>query len=71
LEISFGSQIRTYTLQPYRLIKDHRTKFEMGDVDRVLDGDLDPFIRAFLLARAGRGVAVKAGTSNGDEEDRE
>jgi hypothetical protein len=43
----------------------------MGDVDRVLDGDLDPFIRAFLLARAGRGVAVKAGASNGDEDDRE
>jgi peptide chain release factor 2 len=50
-DISFGSQIRTYTLQPYRLVKDHRTKFEMGDVDRVLDGDLDPFIRNFLLAR--------------------
>ncbi len=54
LEISFGSQIRTYTLQPYRLAKDHRTKFEMGDVDRVLEGDIDPFIRAFLRARAGR-----------------
>jgi len=67
LEISFGSQIRTYTLQPYRLVKDHRTKFEMGDVDRVLDGDVDPFIRAFLLARAGRGVALKAGAGNGDE----
>ena len=50
-DISFGSQIRTYTLQPYRLVKDHRTKFEMGDVDRVLDGDLDPFIRTFLLSR--------------------
>jgi len=51
-DISFGSQIRTYTLQPYRLAKDHRTKFEMGDVDRVLDGDIDPFIRSFLRARA-------------------
>ena len=51
LDISFGSQIRTYTLQPYRLIKDHRTKFEVGDVDRVLNGDLDPFIRNFLLSR--------------------
>jgi peptide chain release factor 2 len=50
-DISFGSQIRTYTLQPYRLIKDHRTKYEMGDVDRVLNGDLDPFIRNYLLAR--------------------
>jgi peptide chain release factor 2 len=56
LEISFGSQIRTYTLQPYRLVKDHRTKFEMGDVDRVLDGDIDPFIRTFLLARAGKAM---------------
>ncbi len=53
-EISFGSQIRTYTLQPYRLVKDHRTKFEVGDVDRVLDGDLDPFIRNFLLFRLGK-----------------
>ena len=50
-DISFGSQIRTYTLQPYRLIKDHRTKFEVGDVDRVLNGDLDPFIRNYLLSR--------------------
>jgi peptide chain release factor 2 len=50
-DISFGSQIRTYTLQPYRLIKDHRTKFEMGDVERVLDGDLDPFMRNYLLSR--------------------
>jgi hypothetical protein len=40
----------------------------MGDVDRVLDGDLDPFIRAFLLARAGKAVAVTAGGRNGDED---
>jgi peptide chain release factor 2 len=51
LDIDFGSQIRSYVLQPYRMIKDHRTKFEMGDVDRVLDGDLDGFIRAYLLTR--------------------
>jgi peptide chain release factor 2 len=55
LEISFGSQIRSYVMQPYRLIKDHRTKFEVGDVDRVLDGDLDPFIRAYLLAKKTKG----------------
>lgn len=47
--IAWGSQIRTYTLQPYRLVKDHRTGAEMGDVDKVLDGDLDTFIQTFLL----------------------
>ena len=55
MDISFGSQIRSYVMQPYRLIKDHRTKFEVGDVDRVLDGDLDPFIRSYLLAKKTRG----------------
>jgi len=55
LEISFGSQIRSYIMQPYRLIKDHRTKFEVGDVDRVLDGDLDPFIRSYLMAKKTKG----------------
>ncbi|HZQ25308.1 MAG TPA: peptide chain release factor 2 [Terriglobales bacterium] len=51
LDIDFGSQIRSYVLQPYRLIKDHRTKVEVGDVDRVLDGDLQPFIRGYLQMR--------------------
>jgi peptide chain release factor 2 len=48
-EIAWGSQIRSYVLQPYRLIKDHRTDYEVGNVDSVLDGNLDPFIKAYLL----------------------
>ena len=51
LDIDFGSQIRSYVLQPYRMIKDHRTKMEVGDVDRVIDGDLQPFIGAYLRMR--------------------
>ncbi len=51
LDINFGSQIRSYVLAPYRMVKDNRTKFEMGDVDRVLDGDLQPLMRAYLLMR--------------------
>jgi len=58
LEINFGSQIRSYVLQPYRMIKDHRTKVEVGDVDRVLDGDLQPFIRGYLLMRRAEGGAA-------------
>jgi peptide chain release factor 2 len=61
LDISFGSQIRSYIMQPYRLIKDHRTKFTVGDVDRVLDGDLDPFIRSYLMAKKAKGkVEIQA-----------
>ena len=48
-DIAWGSQIRSYVLQQYRLIKDHRTNTEDGNVDAVLDGRLDPFIRAYLL----------------------
>ena len=50
-EISFGSQIRNYVLAPYRLVKDARTKLERGDVDSVLNGDLDDFIKEYLLLR--------------------
>jgi len=50
-DISFGSQIRNYVLAPYRLVKDARTKLERGDVDAVLAGDLDDFIKAYLLSR--------------------
>jgi len=58
LDIDFGSQIRSYVLQPYRMIKDHLTKMEVGDVDRVLDGDIDPFIRAYLRMRRGEKQSV-------------
>ncbi|MEA2428500.1 MAG: peptide chain release factor 2 [Thermoleophilaceae bacterium] len=51
--VTWGSQIRSYVLQPYTMVKDHRTGYEMGDVQRVLDGDLDGFVRAELLRRAG------------------
>jgi peptide chain release factor 2 len=56
-DISFGSQIRSYVLQPYQLVKDLRTKVERGDVQKVLDGDLDLFIRAFLLYHRGAAQA--------------
>lgn len=49
-DISWGSQIRTYTMQPYRLVKDHRTGVEVGNVDAVMDGDIDRFIETFLLS---------------------
>jgi peptide chain release factor 2 len=49
LDINFGSQIRSYVLAPYRMIKDHRTKLSIGDVDRVLDGDMDRLTHAFLV----------------------
>jgi peptide chain release factor 2 len=52
LGIGFGSQIRSYVLQPYRLAKDQRTKVEVGDVERVLNGDIDVFIKAYLQAKA-------------------
>jgi peptide chain release factor 2 len=53
-EIAFGSQIRSYTFQPYQLIKDHRTGIEIGNVDAVLDGGLGPFIKGYLLWSRGR-----------------
>jgi peptide chain release factor 2 len=61
LGINFGSQIRSYVLAPYRMIKDHRTKLAVGDVDRVLDGDLDDLIHAFLAwQKTGKTVATGA-----------
>jgi peptide chain release factor 2 len=51
-DVNFGSQIRSYVLHPYTMVKDHRTDHEMGDANRVLDGDLDGFVRAYLLKAA-------------------
>src|SRR5579864_4659527 len=51
-DVNFGSQIRSYVMHPYSLVKDHRTDHEMGDTARVLDGDLDGFVRAYLLKAA-------------------
>jgi peptide chain release factor 2 len=51
-DVNFGSQIRSYVLHPYTMVKDHRTDFEIGDINRVLDGDLDGFVRAYLLKAA-------------------
>ncbi len=62
LDINFGSQIRNYVLAPYRLVKDVRSKLSLGDVDRVLDGDLDPLIHAYLVWR-------RTGKTAGDGKD--
>jgi len=65
-DISFGSQVRSYVMQPYQMIKDHRTKFEVGDVNRVLDGDLDPFIRSYLMAKKTKGRLDVQPDDNGE-----
>jgi peptide chain release factor 2 len=63
-DVAWGSQIRSYVLHPYTMVKDHRTGYEMGDAQRVLDGDLDGFVRAELLRRAGLDGDSRA-SSNG------
>jgi peptide chain release factor 2 len=60
-EIAFGNQIRSYVFQPYTLVKDHRTGVEVGDVARVMDGDIEPFIEAYLKQTAGQTIALSSG----------
>ena len=69
LGINFGSQIRSYVLAPYRMIKDHRTKLSIGDVDRVLDGDLDSLIHAFLVYQKTGKTAADAAADKADKDD--
>jgi peptide chain release factor 2 len=64
-DIAFGSQIRSYVLQPYQMIKDHRTKYQVGDVERVLSGDLDMFIKVYLMQKA----SGTLGTASADDDD--
>ena len=64
-DIAFGNQIRSYVLHPYQMAKDHRTKEEVGDVNRVLDGDIDLFIKSYLMKKA----AGTLGTASGADED--
>ncbi len=64
-EIAFGNQIRSYVLQPYQMINDHRTKLQVGDVTRVLDGDVDEFIKTYLMQKA----SGTLGAPGGDDDE--
>ncbi len=64
-DIAFGSQIRSYVLQPYQMVKDHRTKYQEGQVQKVLDGDVEPFIKTYLMQKA----SGTLGQAAADEDD--
>ena len=65
-DISFGSQIRSYVFQPYTMVKDHRTKFESGNIQAVMDGDLDDFMNAYLVAKW-KGLPMDDSAEDDDE----
>jgi len=60
-DIAWGHQLRSYVYQPYQLVKDHRTNHEVGNIEAVLNGNLDPFIEAYLAKRAAQGSASHVG----------
>lgn len=64
-EIAFGSQIRSYVLQPYQMVKDHRTKYQEGQVDKVLNGDIDAFIKTYLMQKS----SGTLGQASADDDD--
>ena len=65
-DISFGSQIRSYVFQPYTMVKDHRTKYATGNIQNVMDGDIDEFMNAYLVAKW-KGLPMDGGGDDDDE----
>jgi peptide chain release factor 2 len=64
-DVTFGSQIRSYVFQPYTMVNDHRTELKIPDVQRVMDGDIDRFIEAYLRASGGGGGGNARGNGGG------
>jgi peptide chain release factor 2 len=67
-DIAWGSQIRSYVFQPYQMVKDHRTGYEVGQVAAVMDGDLDGFIEAYLKGDMARGARHGVSTEHPDSD---